>query len=199
MKKYLNLRLNRVDLVDRGANPGAHITLAKRATTEGRRMAEIPMDTSEVAKRLAEVETERVELTKRVEKAESEAKVNAETVAKMLEDAAKSEAVSIAKGLDKVPGKAEDVANLLFVAKRKFEASEYEAFVTVLKAANEQIAKGKLFAAIGGDAVESEASDLDRLVNKLSIEKGIPRHTALSEVMTTPEGKAAYSAVAGRN
>jgi hypothetical protein len=32
--KLRNLMINRVDLVDQGANPGAHITLTKRANTE---------------------------------------------------------------------------------------------------------------------------------------------------------------------
>lgn len=206
MKKiqvYRALRLNRVDFVDKGANPGALITLAKRATTEERHMAEPQMD-AEVAKRLAEAETKRVELEKRLAdaeakavKAEADAQTNAEAVAKMLEDAAKTEAVNVAKSLSKIPGETDAVAHLIFTAKRKFDAADYESFVTVLKAANAQLAAGKLFAVAGKDSDGSNASDLDQMVQKRMTDHKEPQHVALSKVLETPEGKAAYSAIRG--
>lgn len=167
-------------------------------------MAEPQMD-AEVAKRLAEAETKRVELEKRLAdaearsvKAEADAKTNAEAVAKMLEDAAMANAVEVAKSLSKIPGETDAVAHLIFTAKRKFDGADYESFVTVLKAAHEQIAKGALFSVKGKDSDGSDLSDLDRMVQKRMTEKGEPQHIALRWVTeNTAEGKAAYSAVRG--
>lgn len=200
---YQKLRLNRVDFVDKGANPGAHITLAKRAESEGRHMADnkdaLPED---VAKRLSEAEAANIELTKRLEAAETQAKQdretakqNAETVAKMLEDRARESALTVAKGL-KVGTDEAKLADVLFTAKRKLDGAEYDALVGVLKGASEQIAKGKLFGVVGADdRGESGGTELDKLVTKRMAEKGEDKGTAMLAVMQSAEGKAAWAVV----
>lgn len=202
---YRRLRLNRVDFVDKGANPGAHITLAKRAPMEERRMADSKDTLPEaVAKRLADLESEKVEMAKRLKVAEDAATENAKTakdqaevVAKMLEDRAKDAAMLVAKGLDKIPGKIDETAHLLFIAKRKFDDTDYAAFEKVLTACNAQIKASKLFSVSGSDASGDLASDLDQLVSKRMTEKSEPQHVALSEVLKTTEGKAAWAAARG--
>lgn len=205
MKKYLRLRMNRVDFVDRGANPGAFITLAKRAPTEDRQMADTKDVLPEgVAKRLADLEAEKVALAKRVSdaeaksaEAEKKATEQAEAVAKMLEDRAKDAALVVAKSLDKLPGKVDETAHLLFIAKRAFAADDYAQFEKVLTAANAQIAKSKLFSVIGADTDGEGASDLDQLISKHMTEHKVSKSVALRAVLETSEGKAAYSAVRG--
>ena len=200
MKTYVRLRLNRVDVVDKGANPGAHITLAKRAITEERLMADTKDILPEaVAKRLADLEADNKALSVSVAKAEAEAKEQAETVAKMVETAAKAEAVTVAKGFDKLPGKTDEIAHLLFVAKRKFDASDYEAFVTVLKAADAQIKAGKLFSVTGVDADGDTASKVDQMIAKRMTEKNETRPQALRAIQDTPEGRAAWAELRGGN
>lgn len=202
MKTYLKLRLNRVDFVDKGANPGAHITLAKRAPTEDRPMADTK-EAEAVAKRLADLDAENIELAKRLAVAEATAATNAataqeqaETVAKLLEDRAKDAALSVAKGLDKL-GKVEETAHLLFVAKRKLDAEDYAQLERTFTALNAQIKASKLFGVTGVESDGDSASDLDRLVSKRMAEQGEAQHIAFAEVIKTTEGKAAYSAVRG--
>lgn len=206
-KVYRKLNLNRVDFVDVGANQMANITLAKRAQEEERRMADTKDTLPEaVAKRLADLEAEKVALSERVAKAEASASANekaakeqAETVAKMLEDRAKDQALTVAKSFPKLPGKVDEIAHLLFVAKRAFDDTDFTAFTTLLKAADAQIAAGKLFGVTGQDTEGEAASDLDKLVQKRMAEHKEPQHIALLRVTETPEGKAAYREVTGRN
>ena len=202
---YRKLRLNRVDFVDKGANPGAHITLAKRAPTEERQMADSKDVLPEgVAKRLADLEAEKVEMAKRLKVAEDTAAENAkaakeqaEAVAKMLEDRAKDAALSVAKGLDKLPGKVDETAHLLFVAKRKFDEVDYASFEKMLTACHNQIKASKLFSVTGQDSDGEAASDLDKLISKRMTEKNESQSVALRAVLETAEGKAAYSAIRG--
>lgn len=196
---YKKLRLNRVDFVDKGANPGAHITLAKRAPTEERHMAEskegLP---EEVAKRLADLDAENKALSERVQKAEAKATEDAALVAKVLEDRAKDAALVIAKSMDKV-GKVEDTAHLLFVAKRALSAEDYAKLEQTLKACDAQIKKGALFSVVGSDNDSQLATELDSLVSKRMTEKGEDKGTAMLAVMQTPAGKQAYNALRGGN
>lgn len=200
---YRKLRLNRVDFVDKGANPGAHITLAKRAPEEERRMAETKTELTPeaVAKQLTEaniaLEKRLKEAEDKAVKAEAAAKEQAEAVAKMLEDRAKDAALVVAKGLDKLPGKVDETAHLLFVAKRKFDDTDYATFEKMLTACHNQIKASKLFSVAGVDADGEAASDLDQLVSKRMTEKHESQSVALRAVLETPEGKAAYSAIRG--
>lgn len=207
MKTYIRLRLNRVDFVDKGANPGAHITLAKRALTEDRQMAENKDVLPEgVAKRLADLEADKIEMAKRLKVAEdaavesaTAAKEQAEIVAKVLEDRAKDAALGIAKGMDKLPGKSEEVAHLVFVAKRTFSADDYAQFEKTLTACHNQIKASKLFSVTGVDNDGEMASALDQLVAKRMTDKGETQHVALAAVIKTPEGKAAWTITRGGN
>lgn len=199
MRVFQQLRLNRVDVVDKGANPGAHITLAKRAPTEERPMAEQDKDTlpEAVAKRLADAETANVELAKRLKDAEDNAKVHAETVAKMLEDNARAESVTVAKSFTHIGTDEAKLAEVLFVAKRKLTADEYGSLTVVLTAANAQVAKGALFATRGVDAQGEAGSELDKLVAKRMQDTKEAHGVALLAVLQTAEGKAAYNDVRG--
>ena len=197
MRKYVKLSLDRVDIVDNGANPGAHITLAKRAQTE-KHMAE-PTIPEEIAKRIADGEAERIELKKQLADAKAESEKNAkaaqdtaETVAKMLEDAAKADAVTVAKAFEKA-GPVDAMGRILFLAKRHFPAEDYTALTALLKGAHEKIAKGNLFIVRGVDGSDSEASDLDRLVSKHATEYKVSKGVALRAVLETAEGKAAWA------
>lgn len=207
MKEYKRLRLNRVDFVDKGANPDAHITLAKRAPTEDRQMADTKDTLPEaVAKRLADLEVEKADMAKRLKAAEDSAAENAkaakeqaEVVAKMVEDRAKDAALTVAKGFDKLPGKVDEVAHLLFVAKRKFDEADYAQFEQMLSAVNAQIKASKLFSVTGSDSDAGGASKLDQLISKRMSEKNETHAQALRAVTETPEGKAAWAEVRGGN
>ena len=157
-----------------------------------------------VAKRLADLEAENRTLVESVNKANAKAEANekvakeqAEAVAKMLEDRAKDAALVVAKGLDKLPGKVDETAHLLFVAKRKFDDTDYASFEKMLTACHNQIKASKLFSVAGVDSDGEAASDLDKLVSKRMTEKSETQAVALRAVLETPEGKAAYSAIRG--
>lgn len=154
-----------------------------------------------VAKQLTEanlaLEKRLKEAEDKASAAEQKANEQAETVAKVLEERAKDAALVIAKSMDKLPGKTEETAHLLFVAKRKLDAEDYAALEKVLKACDAQIKASKLFSVSGSDADGEGASDLDNLVAKRQAETKESAGAALAYVMSTPEGKAAYSAVRG--
>ena len=82
--KLEGLEIDRVDFVDKGANPGAHITLFKRDTTMAEKDVKTePEATDAVAKRVAELE-------KRATDAEAKAKEATEQVTKANEQALKA-------------------------------------------------------------------------------------------------------------
>lgn len=202
---YRKLRLNRVDFVDKGANPGAHITLAKRAPTEERLMADKDKELTPeaVAKQLTEAN---VALEKRLKEAEDKvaaseksAKEQADVVAKVLEDRAKDSALVIAKGMDKLPGKVDETAHVLFMAKRSLDADTYAQVEKLLKACDAQIRKGALFSVVGSDNDGAHATEFDQLVAKRVAEKGEDKGTAMLAVMDTPAGKQAWNVLRGGN
>lgn len=193
------LRIDRVDFVDKGANPGALITLAKRATkTQEQGMTELPED---VAKRMAD-QSEAIEaLTKRADTAEAKQK-ETEAFQKAAEDAlaveiAKREATEaegIAKGLV-LPGVTEKT---VFIQKVKHAlGADWPAMEAVLKALSVADRTSAVFTEKGSDMPVGQAPDgYDRL-NEMAealVAKGTHtnRAHALDAVLKSPEGKAEY-------
>lgn len=194
------LRIDRVDFVDKGANPGALITLAKRATvTQERKMAELP---EEVAKRIAD-QAEAIEaLTKRADAAEAKQKETeafqkaAET--KLAEEVTKREAVeaeSIAKALV-LPGIEEKVPFVQTV--KRMLGAEWPKMEGVLKALAVADRTSEIFKEVGSDHGRGIAKDGYDRINEIAdslVAKGDfkTRTAALPAAMNTPEGKAAYA------
>ncbi len=193
------LRIDRVDFVDKGANPGALITLAKRATVKEPKMAELPED---VAKRLNDQAEAVAALTKRAEEAEKKAETTEALAKQMAEDLKtevakreQSEAVAIAKSVV-LPGVEDKVA---FVAKlRKALGADWPVLEGVLKALATADKTSEVFKELGSDATQVATDDgyqeLTLIADGL-VAKGLftNRAAALPAAMQTPEGKAAYA------
>lgn len=111
----------------------------------------------------------------------------AEEIAKMRSEKSEAEEIQKARAeMPNVPGKPEDVGRLLKRFKDVAKAEDYEALVTILKAASAQIEKGGLFREAGrsGDGdPQSPAAEVARLANE---------HIAKSKDMTLAD---AYAAV----
>lgn len=193
------LRIDRVDFVDKGANPGALITLAKRATVKESQMAELPED---VAKRMAEQEDAIKALTKRAEAAEQKADTTEALAKQMANDLTaevakreQAEAESIAKAVV-LPGVEDKVA---FIAKvRKALGSEWPVLEKVLKELAVADRTSEIFKELGSDsaavATDDGYAELTIIADSLVAKKLYPnRAAALPAAMQTPEGKAAYA------
>lgn len=203
--KLTKLRIDRVDFVDNGANPGAFITLAKRAE-EKAIMAET--NETEVMKALKD---QVADLKKRADEAEAKAtaseakaKETAEVLAKALDARETEQCVAIAKGLT-LPGvKAED--KVAFVKSLR----QSEAGVTalgVIETLTKQAAKSGLFVEKGSDGAGDPVTGyalLEQMADDL-VAKGQAKNTAdgIEKAMKTPAGREAYEqsrqeALAGR-
>lgn len=97
-------------------------------------------------------------------------------------------------------GAKDDVVAVLKSASEKLDDESYQALVTLLAGANEQITKGDLFAEMGrthgseapkGDAWDKIEKAADDLVEKS--DQGISRAQAVSRVLETREGAELYS------
>lgn len=193
--RLARLRIDRVDFVDKGANPGAFITLAKRHTSKEQGMAE----TVDVEKRLADAEAQVIALqkaaedaTKRAETTEALAKKMADDLAVEVEKRATAEAEAISKALV-LPGVEDKVAFVKGVRK----AENGEAILAVLKTLAVADKTSEVFKELGSDHPSGAEKDgYDRL-NQMAEElvaKGVhkTRAIALDAVLKTPEGKAEY-------
>ena len=210
--KLKDLRVNRIALVDKGANPGAWITLFKRDDTVAKDTKKKPMppendgdaDDDEKGKDMEKRDEMTIELPDEIQKRldaavalEKRAQELEQRVAKMEEQRERTEAIQKARTLDRL-GKADDLASLIQKARKLFTADEYAAFEKNLAGWNEQLAKGKLFAEFGSDA--QEATDpygkLEAAAKAL-VSKGDGKMTfeqAFAKVCDTPEGKELYRA-----
>lgn len=197
--KLKKLRIDRVDFVDQGANPGAHITLAKRATTEEPHMADQKESEAAFEKRLKAMEDAQTALQKRAETAEAEAKAavakqeeTAKALAKALDTQETKECESIAKGLT-VPGVKDKVA---FVKGLRASESGVEA-LKVIQTLTKQVAEGALFEELGSDNGTPVLKGYQRLEQMADefVTAGKAKNTAegIQKAMATPEGKAAYA------
>lgn len=193
-RKLRNLFLDRVDLVGKGSNPDAFVTLFKHDDVSADDAVTLPDNLSkdgnmsdqnepiEVVKEdepvAVEVEKADEPKTEQVSKADyeqiaKEAKELRERVEKMEADQRRSDFVEVAKGLDKLPVKADDLGAILDKAEKAL-GDDYSKLENLLKAANAQQDTAILFKQLSdGNEPEAESFD-DKLAKaaKVILEKG---------------------------
>ena len=192
-----------MDFVDKGANPGALITLAKRHKENDR------AENEAVAKRLADAEAATEALTKRLDEAEAKA-VAAEAKAQETEVLAKAAESALAEEISKRETiEAEAVAKSLVLpgvenkvafvqSLKKGMGKDYPVVEGVLKALAIADRTSEIFKELGSDHKDTtEKSPLDRL-NQMADElvaKGThkSRAVALDAVLKSDEGKTEYA------
>lgn len=166
-RRLRKLHIDRVDLVGAGANPGAHVLVAKHddpGTLEAHKaealealpkeVNEVPETVETVAK--ADFEALRKQLADQEVLRKAEADKNAELgerIAKMELDRKRGVFVAKAAELSNL-AKAEDLGNLLLEVSESVSADAFKALETLLVAANAQLAKGALFATFGQAGAE---------------------------------------------
>lgn len=214
MKKLTNLQLEAVALVDRGANPGAQITLFKRhkeeTMTDKERLEQMQAERDAFQKRAEAAEAKVAELTKEpdpdpvakadpvvkaeIEKARQEAAEAKAEIAKMREQSEIREYVAKAAafpGLGEPPA----VGPVLRKIARALTDEEYAAFDQSLTALHKQAEP--LFREFGksGDTDAATPEDrLDRLA-KAAVAKSEGKLTyeqAYANAALSPEGRAAW-------
>jgi cytochrome c551/c552 len=207
------LKLTRIDLVDRGANPGAAVTLFKRDDT--------PREVDDVAQpeleaRIAQLEAENADLQKRVEeltppqpeadpitkadpavremiaKAQEDAREAREQVAKLEQE--RDAATFVAKAAE-FPhmGTAESVGPVLQKIAQALAPEEWEAFERQLRATEELVKQSVLLKEAGHDA-DLDADPYERF-RKMAIEQhpeAANAHDAVAKFMATPDGARRY-------
>lgn len=229
-KKLKGLKLDRIDLVDKGANPGAMITLFKRDTmaekpTPEQQIEALTKSVADLTKRATDAEAEVLKLkakpveppkpedvlkgaspevqalikstNERLEKAEKDARENRERLEKAEE---KAELESFTKRAEELSGIgiAKSHAPILRKIAKALTADENKEFDRVLKALQEQVAKGALFVALGADGGEDGAEPLAK-IEKMATDraaKSAGKETyqqAYSAILETPEGKQLYA------
>lgn len=182
-----DLELDRIDFVDRGASPGAFITLFKRHTPKEKPLMadENENAAEELAKRLDALEAEKVAIAKEAADAKAE-------VLKMRDENDKRDAVAKAAGWPAL-GKADEVGQMLYEVAKVAPATAGK-LEEKLAAWAAQIAKSALFAENGKAAGEGDTAE-DKLngVAKAHAEKhNLTYAQAYTAVLKTPEGAALY-------
>lgn len=102
----------------------------------------------------------------RVEKLEAESKASRERVEKLEDERLTEQFTKRAEALPNVGTDRAKVAKLLKVASQKLEKADFDELETLLKAANEQIEKGQLFATHGSGGGRTFAGDTAYAVAK---------------------------------
>ena len=187
LRRLRRLKLDRVDLVGAGANPGAYVALHKSdeprtnetgETIETMSETSVEVEAVEAVEPVAEVTVEPVaeiepaaepELVaasrETVTKAEHDAVV--EQLAKMQENAELREFTDIAKSeLGSLPEKPEAMGALLRKCKSALSESEYQSLFRLLKAANAQTDTSALFAQYGNPTETDAVSVEDQVTAK---------------------------------
>lgn len=201
-QKLKRLELTRIDLVDKGANPGARVQLFKR--DEAMKQPTI----EELQAQLATVTAERdglktaAENVEKADKDELEAlrkrdQENKDRIAKLEEKSDRDAAVRKAAEFKDL-GTADDLSSVLYDLKKHLPAETYTKTEALFKSWNEQIQKGGVFGEIGrsgSDPVDPEIK-LDKMATehqekhpKLSYEQ------AYAEVLKTSVGKRLYKEI----
>ena len=200
--RLFRLRIDRVDFVDKGANPGAFITLAKRHNEE-KSMADTELPEA-VAKRLADAEASVEALTKRAEDAEKKAEATEALAKKMADDLAVevekrevAECETIAKGLV-LPG-IEDKVGFVKALRTTPVAEQAIAVLKTLAVADRT---SEVFKELGSDHPKGPNADPSDRLNEMADAvvksgKATNRADALKAVLDTPEGKAEYAKYVG--
>lgn len=164
-----NLKLNRIDFVDDGANEGARITLFKRNQETPMPDETGPDVTVELEKRLKVAEEANAAIAKRLKDAEdaaaasaAAAKESAEVIAKMRDRQERADAIEIAKSVKSVAA-VDDLAEVVRVAKSALPTETFDKFIAILKAAHARIVTGGLFSEKGSDAPGNGATATEKL------------------------------------
>lgn len=210
-----SLKLDRVDLVGKGANPGAHVLIHKFD-----KPLEVPVPDEPVKKtgeapdapKLEEVtktvpEEPKVEMVEKAELAklqkqledEKAARVASDArIAKMEEDAKRASFIAKAADLGNM-GPAPELGTLLYEVAKGVSEETFKSLEQILKAANAQVDKGALFATFGkqDDDTVDPAAKIDTLAKALVADKSAANYAdAVKAVMKShPE---LYSAAYGR-
>lgn len=212
-RKLRNLKLDRVDLVTAGANPGAFVMLHKfdaPDNLEGQ-MADKPVEAPEapvkkddkvsqeaetVAKADFEALQKQLQEMADLRKAETDKSAElAERIAKMERERKTAEFVAKARELANM-GAASELGLMLLEASEGMSPESYQLLERTLKAANAQVEKGALFATIGraDGEVESWDARLSALA-KAKVDAGTAktRELAIMQVLNENPGlKAEY-------
>lgn len=186
------LVLDRVDLVTAGANPGARVLIHKfeAPVTLEVDMADGTVETPEVQKveeKVAQEETvakadfealqkQLADVNKALVDAENARKADAERIAKMERDRKHGEFIAKAKDLGNLSKSADALGTMLLDISEKVDEGTFKQLEQLLNAANEQLAKGALFATFGhGGAeppVEKSVEDKVEVLAKALVAEG---------------------------
>lgn len=217
------LRLDRIDFVDRGANPGAHIALFKRHTDnttndEESSMAEKKMTEAEqiadLTAKLAKAEADLAAAPKPaekpedieknlpepvralLEKARAEAKETGERIAKLEAERDRNQMIAKAnefKGL----GAADDLTAILLPVSKAVPKDVYDALLAKMKGWNEIAKTSAIFKEVGSNAEGDQDPEVKLNVLAKAYHTAHPDLTperAYSEVLKSSEGTALYRA-----
>src|SRR5581483_3366491 len=180
MKRFRlkNMRLDRVDLVTAGANPGAHVLITKFEAPDivGEEMSndvetvEAPEAPVEEVSMSQETPVETPAPVDTVAKADFEALQKANTeladrIAKMERERKQAEYVAKAGEYGNL-GKADELGGMLLAASEGMTAEQYQLLERTLKAANAQVDKGALFAQFAKQ--DAEAVDVIEKIEQLA-------------------------------
>jgi hypothetical protein len=144
--KLRKLRLRRIDLVDKGANQGAFVTLFKNMDDEGEPMPKdepkatpVPTD---VEKRLADLEKSLADAEKRVTDAEAAKTATEEKVAK-LEDSQRLQRAITKANLFKSLGNPDDLSGKLAKYETQLDAETFGELTKDLESWNTKIGEAE--------------------------------------------------------
>lgn len=203
--KLRKLRLRRIDLVDKGANQGAFVTLFKNMAQEDH--ITMPQDepkaspVSDVEKRLVDLEKALADAEKRVADAEAEKDASADRIAKLEESQRLQRAITSANFLKSL-GNPDDLSGKLAKYEAQLDAETFAMLRKDMESWNTKLAEAEtvLTKEIGveGDGDTSLTSALDKLAKAYQKDhgNGLTFEQAYAEVIRTPEGKKLYSEIA---
>lgn len=210
--KLVGLELDRVDLVTAGANPGAHILIAKfdtDATMSDKTAETLDVQPDGVNKNMADENVETVakadfealqtQLAEQIAKADAEAEARqaevakaaelAERVEKMEREAKQAEFIAKAREYHNL-GKADEIGPLMLAASESFSEEQYKTLERLLKAANAQVEKGALFAQMGRPEGETlDAVDKVNALAKAKVEAGEAKTLQIAKLEVLQENR----------
>lgn len=201
--KLKHLRFRRIDLVDKGANQGAHVTLFKNMD-EGEPMPKVepkaPSDPTDIEKRMADLEKSLADAEQRTTKAEARADASDEKVGK-LEDSQRLQRAITTASLFKSLGNPDDLSGKLAKYESQLDAETFAELRGDLEKWNTKLGEAEKYitAEIGTDGEGDTSPDgkLVTLAKAFQKDHGeISFEVAYAEVMKTPEGKKLYSEIA---
>lgn len=208
--KLTNLRLERIDVVDKGAAPDSRILICKRddPLTKEHRMTDeekAKMEAEMKAKKAAEEAGEakkRAELETIAKKAQDDLAIVtkrneelAERVAKMEGDRERDQFIAKAAGFRHY-GPADSLWQDLRDISKALGAERFAKFETRLKAVAKQVDEGKLFTELGVSGAEGPISPMAQ-IEKLAAERVAKgqetKEQALTAILQTDAGRKLYN------